>query len=137
MAANVGGISADKVIVDGITASRRRRRAMAADSRRVLQGDGVNVDFHIVVPAAVQTEAVQLVASVDTSAVAITVGDQVVSASAISDPVVTAVPVVPEPEPEPEDEAEVTPASAKDTASGSTASAVVATVAAVALAMQL
>jgi hypothetical protein len=86
MAGSIGGgsaVSADKIIVDEISANRRR----LLDSRR-MQSDNVNVDFHIVAPASVQTQAASLVAAVDTSA--ISVGGA--TASAISAPVVTAPP---------------------------------------------
>merc|ERR1719265_643462 len=74
MAENIGGISADRVIIDAITGSRRR--TLAADAQRMLQDSGVNVDFHIVAPASVRSEAAQLVAAVDATAVTITVGNQ-------------------------------------------------------------
>jgi hypothetical protein len=88
MAGSIGGgsaVSADKVIVDEISAGRRR----LLDSRR-MQSSAVSVDFHIVAPASVQTQAASLVAAVDTTA--ISVGGA--TASAISAPVVTAAPDV-------------------------------------------
>ena len=62
MAASLGGggaVSADKVIIDDITGARRRLQ-----ERRRLQSDNVNVEFHIVAPAAVATQATSLVAAV-------------------------------------------------------------------------
>jgi hypothetical protein len=89
MAASIGGVPADKVFIDAITGARRRRAEMTDESRRVLQSSSVSVDFHIVAPASVQSQAAQLVAAVDTSTVAITVGGVAVAASSISAPVVT------------------------------------------------
>ena len=90
MAASIGGVPADKVFIDAITGARRRRAEMTDESRRVLQSSSVSVDFHIEAPASVQSQAAQLVAAVDTSTVAITVGGVAVAASSISAPVVTA-----------------------------------------------
>ena len=91
MAGSIGGgsaVSADKVVIDDITAGRRR--LTTTDSRRRAQSSAVSVDFHIVVPEVVSTQATSLVAAVDTSS--LTVGG--VTATEISDPVVTATPDV-------------------------------------------
>jgi hypothetical protein len=87
MAASIGGgaaVTADKVIVDAITGSRRR----LLTSRRMQSS--VNVDFHIIAPASVAQQATSLIAAVDTSSIVI--GDA--TASEISAPVVTAPPNV-------------------------------------------
>ena len=86
MAASIGGgaaVTADKVIVDAITNGRRR----LLDTRRMQTG-AVDVDFHIVAPASVATQAASLVAAVDTSTISVAGA----TASAISAPVVTAPP---------------------------------------------
>ena len=85
MAASLGGVPADKIFVDAITAARRR----AQHDRRALQSSAVSVDFRLVAPASVQVEAAELVASMDTSSVKIAVGGVVVTASRITSPVTT------------------------------------------------
>lgn len=88
MAASLGGVPADKIFVDAITAARRRALGTQHD-RRALQSSAVSVDFRLVAPASVQVEAAELVASMDTSSVKIAVGGVVVTASRITSPVTT------------------------------------------------
>lgn len=101
MAASLGGLPADKVFVDDITAARRRALA-TQHNRRALQSSGSSaVDFRLVAPASVQTEAAGLVASVDPSSVQVTVGGAApVAASSITPPVTTtSTPPTPTPTP--------------------------------------
>lgn len=84
MATSIGGVTADKIIVDAITGSRRR----LLDTRRMQSGATVN--FHIVVPESVKTQAASLVARVDTSAVTVA-GN---AASGTLAPVVTRQPTI-------------------------------------------
>jgi hypothetical protein len=88
MAGSIAGgaaVVADQIIVDAITASRRR----LLDNRRV-QSATIEVEFHIIAPATVATQAASLVAAVDTSSIVVAGA----TASQISAPVVTAPPDV-------------------------------------------
>ena len=91
MAGSIGGgsaVSADDIVIDDIAAGRRR--LSATDSRRRAQSSAVSVQFHVVAPAAVSTQAASLIAAVDTSSLA--VGNVV--ATSMTPPVVTAPPDV-------------------------------------------
>jgi hypothetical protein len=88
MATNIGGVPAEKIFVDGIAGGGRR----LLWGRRALQSTSVTVDFHIVAPASVQTEAAALLGAVGAAAVVITVGGVAAAASSISAPATTAVP---------------------------------------------
>jgi len=91
MAGSIGGgsaVSADDIVIDDIAAGRRR--LSATDSRRRAQSSAVQVQFHVVAPATVSTQAASLIAAVDTSSLA--VGNVV--ATMMTPPVVTAPPDV-------------------------------------------
>ena len=64
MAAQIGGggvFTSDKIIIDGITAARRR---MQAPERRSLQASGVEVEWHVDAPEEVMDTVASLVATV-------------------------------------------------------------------------
>eukprot|EP01051_Picozoa_sp_SAG22_P012321 SAG22_NODE_1270_length_4942_cov_72.777623_1_plen_466_part_10 len=97
MAQTLGGgraITADKIVVDGITGGgrrqRRRRRLLESDGRRRLQT--VDVDFHIAAPAAVAPQAASLVTTLASTStpIVVTVAGRSLSAdtSALTAPVV-------------------------------------------------
>eukprot|EP01043_Picozoa_sp_COSAG02_P012697 COSAG02_NODE_494_length_21161_cov_48.367534_8_plen_1392_part_00 len=88
MAASLGGVPADKIFVDSITAARRRALGAQHD-RRALQSSAVSVDFRLVAPASVGASAAGLVASLDISSLQILVGGAVANATSVTSPVTT------------------------------------------------
>ena len=62
MSAQIGGggvFASDKIIIDGIVATRRRMQM-----RRVLQNSGVEVEWHVQAPEVVMVTVASLVATV-------------------------------------------------------------------------
>ena len=96
LAASLGGaVAASAVVIDGISAARRR---LQHSFHRQLSGHEVVVDFHIDAPASVQVQAASLVKTLKESGatIDITVGGVTYSAdtAAMAEPVVTRSPDV-------------------------------------------